>query len=265
MVQPTNRTLLIPGKNATGASYKRDMQTLEAWARQPIQQLIAGSGITLSPSSGLATDSKGNGPNPITISSSGGGSSLTYCVFELVTAGDPTFWANGFQLPTSPQDYSGLFFGGTNGTNTSQLFANSSGSSIFYTVGSSMVLKASGVNLAQLLLNCPFYSIDQAITAGQINVNLFMGAIDLLSQGNAATAQGGVWESLVYNYDNTNTPSGPVQPPDTDFTIFGAQQGTELSMTSVGGTPGIYLTGGGKSNWIGACWAVIEVTTGTTF
>lgn len=60
--------LLIPGKNALGASYQKDMQTLEIFARQPIQQLIAGVGIVLDPASGLATDSSGNGPHPVTIS-----------------------------------------------------------------------------------------------------------------------------------------------------------------------------------------------------
>lgn len=73
--RPTNRSLLIPGKNYKAAhdGYRKDMQSLEIWARQPIQQLIAGSGITLSPASGLATDAKGRGPNPITITATGGG------------------------------------------------------------------------------------------------------------------------------------------------------------------------------------------------
>lgn len=53
--------------------YGDDMRFLEIWAKQPIQQLVAGSNITLTPSSGVATDAKGNGPNPITIAASGGG------------------------------------------------------------------------------------------------------------------------------------------------------------------------------------------------
>ena len=74
IAQPTNRSLIIPNKyNFSPQRYKDDMRSLEMWARQPIQQLVAGSGVTLSPASGLATDSKGNGPNPITISASGGG------------------------------------------------------------------------------------------------------------------------------------------------------------------------------------------------
>lgn len=74
------RSLFLPGKGAgrpqdyvTYETYAADMRRLEIWARQPIQQLIAGSGVTLVPASGLATDAKGNGPNGITISSTGGG------------------------------------------------------------------------------------------------------------------------------------------------------------------------------------------------
>jgi len=78
------RTLIFPNKAAGRPAepvmyqqYGDDCRTAEIWARQPIQQLIAGSGVTLSPASGLATDSEGNGPNPITISASGGGGGVT--------------------------------------------------------------------------------------------------------------------------------------------------------------------------------------------
>lgn len=69
------RNLFIPGKATREAhnGYQKDMQTLEVWSRQPIQQLVAGSGITLTPASGLATDSKGNGPFAVTIAAAGGG------------------------------------------------------------------------------------------------------------------------------------------------------------------------------------------------
>lgn len=70
-ILPSLRNLLIPNKTKQGADYQTDMQQLEIWARQPIQKLVAGSGITLSPSNGQATDSKGQGPHPITISAPG--------------------------------------------------------------------------------------------------------------------------------------------------------------------------------------------------
>ncbi len=102
---PSNRSLIIPGKNALGSDYLKDMQTLEIWGRQPIQQLIAGSGITLSPSSGLATDAKGRGPNPVTISSSGGGGGVNPSAFADVYAGpeflnaiDANFWPLSTQV-----------------------------------------------------------------------------------------------------------------------------------------------------------------------
>jgi hypothetical protein len=69
-----------PEDPVTFRSYGDDMRFLEIWAKQPIQQLIAGSNITLTPTSGRATDAEGNGPNPITISASsgsGGYASLT--------------------------------------------------------------------------------------------------------------------------------------------------------------------------------------------
>lgn len=83
---PTN--LILPGKNALGSTYLRDTQTLEQWARQPIQQLIAGSGVTLSPSNGLATHSDGTGPHPITISASGGGGGPTSTLMNIFTGPD---------------------------------------------------------------------------------------------------------------------------------------------------------------------------------
>ncbi len=109
------KNLLIPGKYGfTPDRYKTDMQTLEMWARQPIQQLIAGSGITLSPANGLATDKNGNGPNPITISASGGGGTAPAAFADIfagpegLTATNGQWWPfanvigpqlNGFQQP----------------------------------------------------------------------------------------------------------------------------------------------------------------------
>lgn len=84
------RNLIIPSKYGFSPErYKTDMQTLEQWARQPIQRLIAGSGITLSPASGLATDANGNGPNPITISASGGGG-ITHLTSQFLGITNPT-------------------------------------------------------------------------------------------------------------------------------------------------------------------------------
>lgn len=77
-ILPNLRQLIFPRKNKTDVdSMRTNWQTAEIWARQPIQQLVAGSNITLTPSSGLATDAKGNGPFPITIAASGGGSGIT--------------------------------------------------------------------------------------------------------------------------------------------------------------------------------------------
>jgi hypothetical protein len=130
--------LLIPGKNTDRAhqGYTKDMQTVEIWSRQPIQQLVAGSGITLSPASGLATDSKGNGPNPITITATGGGgggyASLTG-PGQTVTPGDLT-QAGGFTVNDTAGD--GINFTSTGGA------ASLTSSSGNVTVGSGTGLSA---------------------------------------------------------------------------------------------------------------------------
>jgi hypothetical protein len=68
----TLKQLLIPGKTQRPVSqpaYENDMRAIETWAQHVIVQLVAGSGITLSPTSG-------QGP-VVTISSSGGGGGIT--------------------------------------------------------------------------------------------------------------------------------------------------------------------------------------------
>ena len=65
---PNHQKLIVTGKNKKADEYGTDMRTIEQWANEGIvRSLHAGSGITLSPSTGVDT---GTG---ITISSSGGG------------------------------------------------------------------------------------------------------------------------------------------------------------------------------------------------
>lgn len=69
-VPPNLQKLIIPGKNSSGAhpGYATDARTIEQWANEGIvRKLIAGSGITLTPSSGVDA---GTG---IEIAASGGG------------------------------------------------------------------------------------------------------------------------------------------------------------------------------------------------
>lgn len=66
---PNHQKLIIPGKNAHGGhtGYPSDMRAIEQWANEGIvRKLIAGSGITLNPASGV---DNGNG---IEVSASGG-------------------------------------------------------------------------------------------------------------------------------------------------------------------------------------------------
>ena len=81
------KNLFVPRKNDKNAhpGYQQDMRDVEIWARQPIQQLIAGSGVTLSPTNGLATDAKGNGPNAVTISASSGVIYHLACFIDVVS------------------------------------------------------------------------------------------------------------------------------------------------------------------------------------
>jgi hypothetical protein len=113
-ILPNIKQLLIPRKTAAKAhpGYKEDMQQLEVWARQPIQQLVAGSNITLTPANGLATDSKGNGPQPITIAATGGGGGVTH-----ITSPQSSITVTGPFGPTTGVDVAGrpfLPYGDTN-------------------------------------------------------------------------------------------------------------------------------------------------------
>lgn len=135
-IPPSTRNLLIPGKSLPDAhdGYQKDAQTIEIWARQPIQQLIAGSNITLSPASGLATDSKGNGPQPITISATGGGGGAGGAAFVDLSAGPDASLTNArpyVATPMSSGAYAGSFY-----DSHWPVFSNSSGGTLRYGVGS---------------------------------------------------------------------------------------------------------------------------------
>lgn len=90
----TAKKLFIPGKTAPPAhqGYKEDMQTLEIF--NPINKLIAGSGVTLNP-----TD--GTGPQ-VEISASGGGSTKGFAVMEVDAGIDASLSAFNFIFPLSP-------------------------------------------------------------------------------------------------------------------------------------------------------------------
>jgi hypothetical protein len=93
-VAPNQKKLIIPGKTDPNAPlyYARDMRTIEEWANaQPIgvQQLIAGTNITLDPPDG-------EGIVTINASGSGGGGSTPAMV---VQAGSDQVYSPPFQVP----------------------------------------------------------------------------------------------------------------------------------------------------------------------
>lgn len=83
-VAPNNQKLIITKKNLPPSSgnYATDMRTIEQWANQGIvRKLIAGTDITLDPSSGI---DDGNG---ITINSTGGGGGSGVSPYGTCTCG----------------------------------------------------------------------------------------------------------------------------------------------------------------------------------
>jgi hypothetical protein len=81
---PNFLQLLIPRKTQDPVAqpdYGIDMRAIEQWSKKVVMQLVAGSGVTLSPSSGL-------GPTVTVSASASGGGCLSPCVVVSAFSGD---------------------------------------------------------------------------------------------------------------------------------------------------------------------------------
>jgi hypothetical protein len=111
--KPNHQKLIIPGKNSTGAhpGYATDSRTIEQWANEGIvRKLIAGSGVTLSPSDGIdmgqgveVSASGGGGTNMGILTLSGGYDGLDDGPIWGVSAPSPTSDADVFMFPDAPR------------------------------------------------------------------------------------------------------------------------------------------------------------------
>lgn len=156
------KKLFVPGKNDPDAhkQYGKDMRVLEIF--NPINKLVAGSGVTLTPADGT-------GPQ-VEIAASGGGGGAAAAMFYLGAGPD----TSAFPVPISPgmstAAYPGTFF-----DNFWPLFTNNSGGVQQFPVGSTwMVIVAGGVSINTL----PQIIIPPYTSVSNIQVNLTYYALD---------------------------------------------------------------------------------------
>lgn len=245
---PSN--LLIPGKNALGSSYLRDSQTIEQWARQPIQQLKAGSGITLSPASGLATDKNGNGPNPITISSTGGGGGVTVSMFIFDTGPD--------SLGDNTTQNGGAFFGGNlpgvapNDSYVPMMLGVAPHSVTgFMTFGLGWAIAGSpGSSVVYL----PFFTVP-TFTGGPIIVSASIGAIS------ADNSNQGQW---FLSPQLSMTSGQSLQTTAADWTNSFNNAG-DLSFVAGTGDSGNGIVQASSRTYLGGIWGTIDYTAVTAW
>ena len=246
--QPTNKTLLIPNKNALSpAGYLRDMQTLEMWARQPIQQLIAGSGITLSPTSG-------KGPGPITISSTGGGGGISFGYMQAFINSDPAVFSQiqGFGCDDASYSY---WYLPSNPTGSDQRFS-------FGGMWEVQDIDPGGGPASCAIF--PMFAVP-TYTGGGVSIEyVVMGVFDI--NGNtpppattAGAAYGGASQGLPFSLPSGTT----VQMADTDFNVLEA---AGFTFTAGSGFSGNGWIGTGTQDTILASISgAITIAAGTTF
>jgi hypothetical protein len=258
-ILPSNRNLFIPGKAKKPANkaakpgpsvphetYQKDMQTLETWAKQPIQQLIAGSGITLTPSSGLASNTTG-GPNPITIAATGGGSSVNVGAGSLIAQPDDNEMSISFFFPFTSNDHD------VEGVSYWYAFSNPSAIRKLNIESSWMIIVNSGdsVNIFPTITVPAFTG-----GTGFVSFQFWFWAADATFANYAVYAGGGAHalaSGVTYQYT-----AG-------DMTLQHTSS-TDISLVAGSGNTGVGLVSaaGGITYWAGVVGA-LAVPAGTTF
>lgn len=252
------KTLFIPGKNYSGAhdGYRKDMQELEIWARQPIQQLIAGSGITLNPASGLATDSKGNGPNAITISASGGGGGSEPGFFGVQAY--PDLGGGGGGLFYAPLNGTNQTFG-PSGTETNFPIFPDNGNYLNFGINAFSIgyWTFTGAGIALMLL--PKFDACNYTSAGghQIKVQYLIWASDI------SFSNYGIWTATTPNIPSFTS----YQSVIADFSpVGGLPIGADLSLGASGGGGGDgLLTAAGANPYLVGISGLIETSSDMVF
>jgi hypothetical protein len=239
MVAPNLQKLIIPGKNDKKVGYPTDMRTIEQWANEGIvRKLIAGSGITLDPSSGVDA---GTG---IEIASSGGSSST-----------DTGFFITAMGMDANDWDSSGIYLGPaetqTNGQAFWPILDNTSASSPrHYDLFGSWMMEG---NAGDSVCFLPILTSPDFTGHATLGYNIQIQAMDA-TLANLA----------IYNATGTIAPSTTVQPASSTYSGF-VLAGSDLVLTAGTGDSGngLVTSGGGIVYWSSAQVEII-VSAGTT-
>lgn len=241
-VAPNHQKLIVPGKNSQGgnAGYATDMRTIEQWANEGIvRKLIAGSGITLDPSSGVDA---GQG---IEITSSGGGGSTPPGFLKLISGPD------GAELLATA-----LIFGpsdpGHPDTSWWQLFSNPGAFIVDQTIGSGWFVAANGGESASILpeVDTPAFTGG----SGTIGFDLVIAAA-ALDYSNYLIAES---SSVLVG------PSTHYQFLDTDFSVLSSGPG-DFALTAGSGESGNGIVTAGGVIALGCMYGTVSIPAGTTF
>jgi len=240
---PNHQKLIVTGKNKKASDYGTDMRTIEQWANEGIvRSLHAGSGITLSPSTGVDT---GTG---ITITATGGGGGTSVGYWSMYAGPDE----NAIELHA-------FFMGMGNATSGTALgllqsvipvFSNATGSDVWVSFGAGWMTKA-GVGESVNVL--PEFTAP-AFTGGPIDLGCEIAA------SNATFSNYAIFASNPISYTSTED----YQLQTTDFTTQG-HAGADLSFVNGSGQSGNgIISAAGGVYWCGISGA-FQIPTGTTF
>jgi len=239
---PNHQKLIVTGKNKKATDYGTDMRTIEQWANEGIvRSLHAGSGITLSPSTGVDT---GTG---ITINSTGGGGGTSVGYFAMYAGPD----GNAIELHAF---YMGMGGGQVDDALSNlqaqiPVFSNATGTTQWVSFGSGWMTKA-GVGESVNVL--PEFTAP-AFTGGPILVACEIAA------GNATMSNYAIFTAGV-----SFTSTEDYQFQSTDFATEG-HAGADLSLVNGSGQTGVGIVSAAGGVYWGGITGAFQIPTGTTF
>lgn len=243
-VAPNHKKLIIPKKQMpkAHAGYSDDMRTIEQWANDQVNgvsQLIAGTNITLDPTSGEGV---------VTINASGGGGGGAPGFLELIAGPDiSTINAEALMLGPSNQQGPGVV-----AESVWPLFSNASGSDQTYQfVPSWFVIASGGTSIVFL---------------PQVTAPAFTGGTGDISIQFIIECASTDWSNFAeYSTGATLLASGAtLQPPITDYSIVNTA--SDIVLTAGPGFSGNGLvTQGSGLPYLASTSLYVTVPTGTTF
>lgn len=252
----TPKRLFIPGKHDPSAHklYSTDMQIIERF--NPINRLIAGSGVTLSPSNGT-------GPEVTVSAPSSSGTSVGY--LQVIAGPDDNLNPSLVFFMGSGNIFGQRFL--ADGQSSIPLFSNNSGSDKFVSWGSGWVANVPGAAgggtgwSGSAICILPTFTAP-TFTGPSIEISCAMGAADV-------NGSPGAWSQFRNMIDTSSTAflsGASFQFPVTNFSS-GFAIGADLIVVSASGNTGNGICNNGVPTL--ALWGGINVTvripTGVTF